>query len=749
MTAFVFDDEALHKAMSGHEVEILAGVGIEWASGSKQHIECPYPDHDDENPSWRWDEKEARAFCTCSKGVKIIGVVMKKEGLDYPSAKLRIAEILRRDDLIATTGKHDVRWHLNPPAGTRDDQLPKAYLAYRLGVAPEAVLMPTTRMAGWRALSYYEGGRKNRIGDYPCVVFEIVNPAGHSHGTRVYVADHGRGKAELPPRKNGARRDVKKALPKEGVDLPGHSVLWGDPTKAHTIIVGEGVETCQALAQAHEADIRTGTVAVAAAISESWMRSWQPWPATERVIIVADRDEGEDPDDKRYGIGQDAAETLAKKLVAAGKRVALAVPGEPGTDCDALDVWVANGASAVQALVAGAMPASECRSAEPPSGDASEPPARDASEPPAGDARGLVLPHGFSLNDRGLWYQPATRADGTDPDAVWVCAPVRIVARTSDDAHNSHGLLLRWSNIDGAEHTWPMPLRLVHAEGNVIAAELQDAGLRCGTSRAAHEYLKHFLGAVRVNRRVRCVDRAGWHGSAYVLPNGAVFGADELEMQSEHAVSVETYAAHCTLVEWKQQVARYAIGNDRLTLSVSAAFAPPLLEIVNAPSGGLHFYGQSQIGKTTLQQCAASVWGPAELGMQVRSWRATSNGLEGTAAERCDGLLPLDETNQVEPHDVIAVVYMLANQQGKVRANRSGVAIPPVMWRLLFISSGEKTIAATLAEVRKRLPAGAEVRLLNVPADAGAGMGVWQHLHGLPNGAALTDHLRAATVNTA
>jgi len=136
--AFVFDDEALRKAMSGHEVEILAEVGIEWVSGSKQHIECPYPDHDDENPSWRWDEKEARAFCTCSKGVKIIGVVMKKEGLDYPSAKLRIAEILRRDDLIATTGKHDVHWHLNPPAGTRDDQLPKAYLAYRLGVAPEA-----------------------------------------------------------------------------------------------------------------------------------------------------------------------------------------------------------------------------------------------------------------------------------------------------------------------------------------------------------------------------------------------------------------------------------------------------------------------------------------------------------------------------------------------------------------------------------------------------------------------------------
>jgi hypothetical protein len=56
--------EALRQAICGREAEVLRALGIEWKKGV-HHISCPYPDHADQNPSWRWDERKARAFCTC------------------------------------------------------------------------------------------------------------------------------------------------------------------------------------------------------------------------------------------------------------------------------------------------------------------------------------------------------------------------------------------------------------------------------------------------------------------------------------------------------------------------------------------------------------------------------------------------------------------------------------------------------------------------------------------------------------
>ena len=55
---------AIQAAVKGRETKVLEALGIAWAGGAP-HISCPYPDHADENPSWRWDERKAKAYCTC------------------------------------------------------------------------------------------------------------------------------------------------------------------------------------------------------------------------------------------------------------------------------------------------------------------------------------------------------------------------------------------------------------------------------------------------------------------------------------------------------------------------------------------------------------------------------------------------------------------------------------------------------------------------------------------------------------
>jgi uncharacterized protein (DUF927 family) len=224
-----------------------------------------------------------------------------------------------------------------------------------------------------------------------------------------------------------------------------------------------------------------------------------------------------------------------------------------------------------------------------------------------------------------------------------------------------------------------------------------------------------------------------------------VFGADaeNLVMQTEHAAASSAYAERGTLGEWRDNVARYAVGNDLMILSISCAFAAPLLDVLGEPSGGVHFHGISQTGKTTLMRSAMSVYGPAD-DKHMRTWRATANGLEAVAAETSDGLLTLDEISQAIARDVDQVVYMLANSAGKARANRAGGARAQRNWRTLFLSTGEITLEAKLSEAGQRVRAGQDVRMIGLAADAGAGMGVWQNLHGFSCAAALTEHLRAA-----
>jgi hypothetical protein len=90
--------KVIRAAVSGRETDLLDALNIPWRAGNP-HIVCPYPDHADKNPSWRWDVPKARAFCTCGS-LSILDIVMKVENLGFDQAKIRAAELLKRSDLI-------------------------------------------------------------------------------------------------------------------------------------------------------------------------------------------------------------------------------------------------------------------------------------------------------------------------------------------------------------------------------------------------------------------------------------------------------------------------------------------------------------------------------------------------------------------------------------------------------------------------------------------------------------------------
>src|SRR4029077_11311279 len=109
---------------------------------------------------------------------------------------------------------------------------------------------------------------------------------------------------------------------------------------------------------------------------------------------------------------------------------------------------------------------------------------------------------------------------------------------------------------------------------------------------------------------------------------------ETLLLQSTGSVR-HAFGQRGSLAEWKDNVARLAVGKSRLLLAA------------NAESGGIHLRGASSTGKSTALVMAGSVWGGGARGGYVRSWRATANGLEGVALAHCDALLCLDELSQV------------------------------------------------------------------------------------------------------
>jgi len=162
-------------------------------------------------------------------------------------------------------------------------------------------------------------------------------------------------------------------------------------------------------------------------------------------------------------------------------------------------------------------------------------------------------------------------------------------------------------------------------------------------------------------------------------------------------------------------------------------------------SGGFHLRGDSSCGKTTALRVAASVWGGKDY---LQRWRATDNGLEAQAAQHSDGVLVLDELGQLDAKVAGESAYMLANGQGKARAGRNGGARPRLSWRLLWLSAGEIPLAQHMAEAGKRIRAGQELRMVDMPADAGMGLGLFDTLHDHDGGAALAQHLARACEST-
>jgi putative DNA primase/helicase len=321
----------------------------------------------------------------------------------------------------------------------------------------------------------------------------------------------------------------------------------------------------------------------------------------------------------------------------------------------------------------------------------------------------------------------------------FISAMVEVVAQMRDIDNTGYGRQIRYIDQDGNERTFTLRFANISRDCDAIISTLRDRGLFITSSSHARK-LVDFIHNVKVDRKIRTTDLAGWHEeNTFVLPGRTIGNPVEEIVFSNDNLKLKPILSHGSLVDWQQNVSRYCVGNHVLAFTVSISLAAPLLNIIHQENGGFNLMGDSSIGKSTALAVSTSVFGNPKDAIQ--KWNMTINSLEGVAKAYNDNMLPLDEIGQSTANQIGEIVYMLGNGSGKGRANIHAEARKRVQFRTLFLSNGEKSLEEHMGEASKKVKAGQEVRLVDFPANCDCGYGIYQDIYGFESSRKFNDML--------
>lgn len=347
----------------------------------------------------------------------------------------------------------------------------------------------------------------------------------------------------------------------------------------------------------------------------------------------------------------------------------------------------------------------------------------------------------YTCSNDGIYYHTFTtdKHGAISEDApLRLSDMIRLIGRGTDDAGN-HYRVIEWKDrLNHETHTDALPM----ADIGSSWGRLQGMGIAIHANRRKRELLADYLQSEGSNTAYAITNRAGWHKGSYILPSGDILTADNKAARTLYNGD-KSQAPHYTtageLTDWQQHIARFAMGNSRLCLALGTAFAAPLMRLLDIEGGGFHLYGDSSDGKTTAAKVALSVWGkPDDLKL---SWEGTSYAFTNTANAHNDGLIILDEIGQAAPRVVARTAYSIFNGTSKQQGKAEGGNRQLNRWRVLVLSTGEKTMHGYLKSGGTDWQAGQANRMPSIPANAGKGLGVFDTLHDFDNGADMAEHL--------
>ncbi|MGY4677735.1 DUF927 domain-containing protein [Pasteurella sp. P03HT] len=288
-------------------------------------------------------------------------------------------------------------------------------------------------------------------------------------------------------------------------------------------------------------------------------------------------------------------------------------------------------------------------------------------------------------------------------------------------------------------------------KSKIIALPLKDVGERTGwqllrknglnitNNQRLRPFLADYLQDYYQKGFYRVVNATGWQSGAYILPNGEVVGEPKTPVFFVgQSANNRGYGVSGSIESWQQEIANNVAGNPFMMLGVAVALSAPIIHLINAESFGVHIFGGSSTGKTTIANIASSIYGhPDEIRL---SWLTTPLGISNEAQARNDGFIPLDEIGQSTNRKHVGdIAYSLFNGVGKIQGAKEGGNRDLARWRTVAFSTGEIDLETYLTNVGIKTNVGQLVRLLNIPLQRA------NQFHHHKDGKAHADHLNQAS----
>jgi putative DNA primase/helicase len=325
--------------------------------------------------------------------------------------------------------------------------------------------------------------------------------------------------------------------------------------------------------------------------------------------------------------------------------------------------------------------------------------------------------------------QPKTEL-GVTTEYVYIGAAIEVKAKTRKAHGGGHGRWLEFE-VDGKKESWVMPMHLLAGDVTKLMQSLSNLGYRCAGPhlKFIKDSIAGYINSQYPEETYITTEQTGWFGSSFVLTGGESIGNEKVLFVGD---DTHIYQPKGKLKDWQAEIGALCVNNSRLEFAVSLSLAGVLMPHTGDDSAGVNFYGETSTGKSTVLFVAGSVWGSPEPGGFVSKWNATSTGLELQAVQRNHTIFCIDELGELDPKVAGKLVYQLSSgvQKGRGKSDINGVGMAELKtWKMPVISSAEKTLAQHVEESGARLYGGQAVRLMDIPADAGWGFGVFQDLH--------------------
>nr|WP_321458371.1 DUF927 domain-containing protein [uncultured Cohaesibacter sp.] len=341
-----------------------------------------------------------------------------------------------------------------------------------------------------------------------------------------------------------------------------------------------------------------------------------------------------------------------------------------------------------------------------------------------------LMTYPYRLNDGKI--ERCIKKDGV---YKWVAifSEVEVLALVRNESSNEWSYLVSVKDRDDKRHHELVRAADLHGtqtNNAEIRSKLASLGLRFFDLKLGYISLMSFIGQSLTDKRLTLVTKTGWHSSgSFVTPDWDIQGdlKTDLYYGKENCDDLSLFETKGSVESWQQEIAHLVQGNEMLVFAICLGLAPVLLEPLNADGFGVHLWGPSSCGKTTALYLGASIWGsPANY---IQNWNLTTTAIEGTATRHNHTLLCLDEVGQAASDDANNAAYMLANGQGKGRGTVKGGVRERSTWLLALLSSGEVPFDKHVGSSNGReAKAGQKTRIINMPADGGADMGILTHL---------------------